>query len=49
MRPPMSNIPIDEGDSDDDDPYDEITRVGVQPERAPLENYMVCAPFYTTF
>jgi hypothetical protein len=35
------SIPIDEGESNDEDPYDIITRTGVQPERAPLENYMV--------
>ena len=45
VHPPLSSIPIDEGESDDDDPYDEITRVSVQPERAPLENYMVSISF----
>ena len=41
VHPQLSNIPIDEVGSDDDDPYDVMTRVSVQPERAPLENYMV--------
>jgi hypothetical protein len=37
----MSSIPIDEQGSDADNPYDEMTRTSVQPQRAPLENYMV--------
>jgi hypothetical protein len=41
VKPPTLSIPIDEGESDDEDPYDIMTRTGVQPERAPLENYMV--------
>ena len=41
VHPPLSNIPIDEEGSDDDDPYDVMTRTSMQPERAPLENYMV--------
>ena len=41
VHPPLTNAPIDEGDSDADDPYDEITRQGSFPERAPLQNYMV--------
>jgi hypothetical protein len=41
VKPPALSIPIDEGESDDEDPYDIITRTGVQPVRAPLENYMV--------
>jgi hypothetical protein len=41
VHPPATTIPIDEGDSDDDDPYDRITREGQQPERAPIQNYMV--------
>jgi hypothetical protein len=41
VKRPALSIPIDKGESDDKDPYDIITRTGVQPERAPLENYMV--------
>ena len=46
VNPPRSNEPIeDRGDTDDDndivDEYDNITREGVQPERGPLQNYMV--------
>ena len=41
VHPPLSIIPIDEEGSDDDDPYDVVTRTSVQIERAPLENYMV--------
>ena len=41
VHPPLSSIPIDEEGSNDDDPYDVMTRTSVQPERAPLENYMV--------
>jgi hypothetical protein len=40
VHPPVSSIPIDEG-NDADDPYDVMTRMSVQPQRAPLENYMV--------
>jgi hypothetical protein len=41
VHPPISSIPIDEQGSDDDDPYDVMTRTSVQPQRVPLENYMV--------
>ena len=41
VHPPVSSIPIDEQGSDDEDPYDVMTRTSVQPQRAPLENYMV--------
>ena len=41
LRPPVSIIPIDEEGSDDDDPYDVMTRTSIQPQRAPLQNYMV--------
>ena len=41
VHPPVPSIPIDEEGSDDDDPYDVMTRTSMQPERAPLENYMV--------
>jgi hypothetical protein len=41
VHPPLSSIPIDEQDSDDEDPYDVMTRTSVQPLRAPLENYIV--------
>jgi hypothetical protein len=41
LKPPTLSNPIDEGESDDEDPYNIITRTSVQPERAPLENYMV--------
>ena len=41
VHPPLSSILIDEEGSNDDDPYDVMTRTSVQPERAPLENYMV--------
>jgi len=45
-KPPQSNEPIeDRADTDDDDDivdeYDDITREGVQPERGPLQNYLV--------
>jgi hypothetical protein len=40
VKPLALSIPIDKGESDDEEPYDIITRTGVQPERAPLENYM---------
>lgn len=45
VKPPALSIPIDEGGSDDEDPYDVITRRGVQPKRAPLDNYMVTTRF----
>jgi hypothetical protein len=41
MHPPVSSNPIDEQGSDDEDPYDVMTRKSMQPQRAPLENYMV--------
>jgi hypothetical protein len=41
VHPPLSSIPIDEQESDDEDPYDVMTRMSVQPQRAPLENYIV--------
>ena len=41
VHPSVSSIPIDEQGSDDDDPYDVITRTSVPPQRASLENYMV--------
>jgi len=46
IKPPRSTEPIeDHADTDDDDDiideYDDITRGGVQPERGPLQNYMV--------
>jgi hypothetical protein len=41
VHPPVSSILIDEEESDDEDPYDVMTRRSVQPQRAPLENYMV--------
>ena len=46
VKPPRSNEPIeDRTDTDDDDDivdeYNDITREGVQPERGPLQNYMV--------
>ena len=46
IKPPRSTEPIEEhADTDDDDDivdeYDDITRAGVQPERGPLQNYMV--------
>jgi hypothetical protein len=41
VHPPVSSIPIDEQGSDDKDPYDVMTRTSMQPQRAPLENYMV--------
>jgi len=45
IKPPRSTEPIeDREDTDDDDDivdeYNDITRSGVQPERAPLQNYM---------
>jgi hypothetical protein len=45
VHPPLSSIPIDEEGSDDDDPYNVMTRTSVQQERAPLENYMVSISF----
>lgn len=47
VHPPASSIPIAELESDDEDPYDVITRTGVQPERAPLENYVVSTTLET--
>jgi hypothetical protein len=47
VRPPSSKVPIVEGGSDEEDPYDVITRRGVQLERASVENYMVSNPFNT--
>jgi len=49
VKPPRSNEPIeDRVDTDDDDDiveeYNDITRKGVQPERGPLQNYMVIHP-----
>ena len=41
VHPPVSSIPINKAESDEEDPYDLITRVGMQPQRAPLQNYMV--------
>ena len=46
IKPPRSTEPIeDHADTVDDDDiideYDDITRGGVQPERGPLQNYMV--------
>ena len=41
VHPSVSSIPIDEQGSDDEDPYDVMTRTSVQSQRAPLENYMV--------
>ena len=46
IKPPRSTEPIeDHADTDDDDDiideYDDITRIGVQHERGPLQNYMV--------
>ena len=43
VKPPRENVPIeDRADTNDDDDiineYDDITREGVQPERAPLQN-----------
>jgi hypothetical protein len=37
VHPPVSSIPIDEQGSDDDN----MTRTSMQPQSAPLENYMV--------
>ena len=48
IGPPESvctSIPIDEEGSDDDDPYDVMTRMSMQPERVPLENYMLSISF----
>ena len=45
VHPPLSSIPIDEEGSNDDDPYDVMTRTSVQLERVPLENYMVSISF----
>jgi hypothetical protein len=41
VHPPITSLPIDAGDSDDEDPYDTMTRTGSQPQRAPFEHYMV--------
>lgn len=41
VHPPALSIPIHELESDDEDLYDALTRVGVQLERAPLQNYIV--------
>jgi len=45
VHPPLSSIPIDEEGRDDDGPYDVVTRMSMQPERAPLGNYMVTISF----
>ena len=45
VHPPLSSIPVDEEGSNDDDPYDVITRMSVHLERVPLENYMVSISF----
>ena len=50
IKPPWSTEPIeDHPDTDDDDDivdeYDDITHGGVQPERGPLQNYMVINAF----
>ena len=50
IKQPRSTEPIeDHPDTDDDDDivdeYDDITRGGVQPERGPLQNYMVINAF----
>ena len=45
VHPPVLSIPIDEEGSDNDNPYDVMTRMSVQLERAPLENYMVSISF----
>ena len=44
VHPPISSIPIDEQESDDEDSYDVMTWTSVLPQRAPLENYMVKGP-----
>ena len=41
----LSSIPIDEEGSDDNDPYDVMTWMSMQPKRAPHENYMVSISF----
>lgn len=44
LRPSLDQVPIGEGDDDDEygpDAYDEQTRLGVQPERGPQQNYVV--------
>ena len=48
VKPPRHNNPIedlldtdDEDEGDIVDEYDDLTRAGVQPERAPIQNYMV--------
>jgi hypothetical protein len=41
VHPLLSSIPIYEEESDDEDPYNVMTRRSVQLQRAPLENYMV--------
>jgi len=41
VHQPLSSIPIDEEGSNDNDPYDLMTRTSMQPQQAPLENYMV--------
>ena len=45
VHPPVSSIPINKAENDEEDPYDLITRVGMQPQRAPLQNYMVSISF----
>ena len=42
VHAPVLSIPIDAQGSDDDNPYDVMTRTSVQPQRVPLENYMAC-------
>ncbi|WVZ88641.1 hypothetical protein U9M48_035138 [Paspalum notatum var. saurae] len=40
LRPSSDHRPICEVDSDDSDEYDTRTRLGVQPERAPVQDYV---------
>jgi hypothetical protein len=47
VRPPSSKVSIVKRGSDEEDPYDVITKRGVQPERDPIDNYMVSNPFNT--
>ena len=46
VHPPISSIPIDEQESDDEDLYDVMTWTSVLPQRAPLENYMISISFH---
>lgn len=51
LRPAMTDADVDDGDDDEEDivdDYDEFTRTGTQPERAPINAYYVSTLCHTT-